>query len=188
LYVRALTLENFRNYRELSLGAGPGRLVFAGENAQGKSNLLEAAYLLVTGHSARASHDAEMIGWGAEALPQPYARVTAEVVRKAGPVRLEAVVLGPPPALGSQGGRAGKRFRVNGIARRSVDLVGQLRAVLFTANDMEIVTTEPITRPCSVTAVSSSSATPFCGGLRKASTRSRSCRSGTNRSPAKARR
>jgi len=123
-------------------------LLFLGDNAQGKSNLLEAVYLLASGRSPRAGTDAEMIGWQAEAEPQPFARLQTAVEGRAGEVQLETLVVGPAatPAPGAQTSRGGKRFRINGIPRRGVDYVGQLRAVLFTADDLEIISGPPATR------------------------------------------
>jgi DNA replication and repair protein RecF len=146
LYVSKLQLQNFRNYHEIDLRAGPGNLLFIGENAQGKSNLLEALYLLATARSARASSDVEMVGWQVEAQPQPVARVAGDVERRAGHVQLEAAIIGPAPSLSGQSLRAGKRFRVNGIPRRAIDLIGNLHAVLFTAEDMQIIGGPPSER------------------------------------------
>ncbi len=145
MHVRRFQLTSFRNYRSLDLAAGPGHLLFLGDNAQGKSNLLEALYILASGRSPRALHDVEMIGWGAESEGQPFARIQAQVDRREGAVQLETIVVGQaqPPAPPA---RAGKRYRVNGIARRGVDFVGQLRAVLFTADDLEIISGPPSTR------------------------------------------
>jgi DNA replication and repair protein RecF len=145
VYLRRLLLWNFRNYAELDLALASGRLLFLGDNAQGKSNLLEAVYLLAAGRSVRATADSEMIGWGGEAAPQPVARVAAEVERAAGALHLEVAIVGAAPA-GAQAARAGKRFRVNGVPRRLVDLIGQLKAVLFTASDIEIVLGAPAER------------------------------------------
>ena len=145
MHVRRLQLTGFRNYRSLDLEPPPGPLLFLGDNAQGKSNLLEAVGLLATAKSVRAGQDAEMIGWAVEEGLQPFARVHATVDRRQGDVDLEAIVAGQSPA-GALPGRAGKRYRVNGIARRAVDFVGQLRAVLFTADDLEIVSGPPANR------------------------------------------
>jgi DNA replication and repair protein RecF len=149
LYVRRFQLTSFRNYRQLDLTLSPGHLLFLGDNAQGKSNLLEALYLLASGRSVRAANDAEMIGWGAEAETQPFARLQAAVERRDGPLQLEALVVGPPADTAAPlqaRARGGKRYRVNGIPRRAVDFVGQLRAVLFTADDLEIVSGPPANR------------------------------------------
>jgi DNA replication and repair protein RecF len=145
LHIRRLQLANFRNYRDLDLALPPGKLAFLGDNAQGKSNLLEAAYLLSAARSTRASSDAEMIGRQTESELQPVARTAAWVERHAGPVQLEVMIAGASISPG-EAARAGKRLRVNGIPRRAVDFVGQLRAVLFTADDLEIVSGGPAER------------------------------------------
>jgi DNA replication and repair protein RecF len=146
LLVRQLQLTNFRNYPSAKLDLPPGRLLFLGDNAQGKSNLLEAVYLLASGRSVRAGNDGEMIGWAAEADTQPFARLETAVQRRAGDVQLETIVVGPARTPEAGASRAGKRFRVNGIARRAVDFVGQLRAVLFTADDLDIISGPPAGR------------------------------------------
>jgi len=145
LHIRHLHLTNFRNFRLAELALSPGQLLFIGDNAQGKSNLLEAVYLLASGRSPRAGTDSEVIGWAAESEVQPFARLEAEVGRRGGRVLVEAVVAGPAPAPAGSG-RGGKRFRVNGIPRRITDFVGQLRAVLFTADDLDIVSGPPASR------------------------------------------
>ena len=68
----------FRNYHELQLDLTKSLNVFVGENAQGKTNLLEAIYLLALGRSHRTTSDEDIIAWGAD-----YARVRAEVEREA---------------------------------------------------------------------------------------------------------
>lgn len=146
MYLRRLQLTNFRNYHSLDLPAPSGNLVFIGDNAQGKSNLLEAVYLLATARPVRTSTDAELIGWQAEAEPQPVARALASVERRAGPLQVEAIIAGPQPGELHRASRAGKRLRVNGIARRGADFVGLLRAVLFTADDLSIITGSPSER------------------------------------------
>jgi len=146
LFVSDLHLINFRGYRQVELRAAPGNLLFLGDNAQGKSNLLEAVYLLATGRSVRAGSDAEMIGWGGESNEQPFTRVQAAVQRSAGSVQLEALIAGLSPATDAGAARAGKRYRVNGVPRRGIDFVGQLRAVIFTAGDLDIISGPPAAR------------------------------------------
>jgi DNA replication and repair protein RecF len=143
MYVRRLQLANFRNYSELDLTLPAGKIVLLGDNAQGKSNLLEALYLLASARSVRAGNDGEMVGWPGEGDAQPIARTAAWVDRNAGPVQVEVVIVGGAAAGSNAGLRAGKRLRVNGIPRRAVDLIGQLRAVLFRADDLAIISGGP---------------------------------------------
>lgn len=75
MYVRTLHIRNFRNYTELDLSFTPGPTVFIGENAAGKSNLLETIYYLHSGKSLRAVSENEVIQW--EAI---QAHITSEIV------------------------------------------------------------------------------------------------------------
>ena len=145
MYLRRLQLTSFRTYRDLDLNLEPGHLLFTGDNAQGKSNLLEAVQLLASGRSVRASADSEMIAWRSESEGQPFARLQAAAERRGGAVQLEALVVGQATTEDATT-RAGKRFRVNGIPRRAIDFVGQLKSVLFTADDLELVSGSPATR------------------------------------------
>src|ERR1035437_6561054 len=61
-----LLLTDLRGYRSLELELGPGPHLVHGPNAAGKTSLLEAVFLLASGHSHRTPTDAEMIRWGAD--------------------------------------------------------------------------------------------------------------------------
>src|SRR5262249_59162186 len=101
MYVERLHLTNFRNYADLDLTLPRGLVVFTGRNAQGKSNLLEAATLVATSKSFRTASDREAVRWGASTL---FARVNATVIRRADTLQVEVVIAdpgvppeGPPP-------------------------------------------------------------------------------------------
>src|SRR3972149_4814084 len=132
-----LSLTNFRNYRSLEWSPPPCKVVVHGGNAQGKTNLLEAIYLVATTRSHRATAERELIHWQAlreDALP--VARLEAQVQRAQGPLAVEiALKAEPRPLLGEgapgedRGGPAlhvQKRIRVNGLVRRAADVVGQV--------------------------------------------------------------
>ena len=61
----SLTLANYRNYADLTLDFSAGVNVFLGENAQGKTNLLESIYVLALARSHRTSSDKDLIRWQA---------------------------------------------------------------------------------------------------------------------------
>ena len=61
MHLSHLTLKNFRNYADTELDLSPGLSVFRGGNAQGKSNLLEAIYLLALTKSTRAENERDVI-------------------------------------------------------------------------------------------------------------------------------
>jgi DNA replication and repair protein RecF len=152
--VRRFELSEYRNFPRLDLVFPRGPVVIVGGNAQGKSNLLEAVYLLSTMRSPRAGSDGELIRRQAvqPAGVPPVARLVAEVEGSSGPLRLEMVIVARGGDLDSLGARpagvprANKVVRVNGVAKRLADAVGQLNAVLFTAHDMEVIDGPPSLR------------------------------------------
>ncbi len=146
-----LTLDHYRNYTRLETRFKEGVVVLQGANAQGKTNLLEAIYLLATTKSSRARSDADLITWGAPDpfSPTPFARVTAHVRRASGPIDLEILVVqdGESPRNGDATGQtARKRFKVNGVPRRAGEVLGQVNAVLFAPTDVDIVAGSPSLR------------------------------------------
>ncbi len=142
MYITKLHLANFRNYAQADLTLDRGLNILIGENAQGKSNLLEAIYLLSTLRSSRASSDADLVRRDVLDTDFPVARLQAEVQRAAGNLNIEIAVVG----RSAENQRAGKRVRVNGLAKRASDAVGELAAVLFSTLDIEVVAGPPILR------------------------------------------
>ncbi len=149
MLLRRLSLAHVRTYARLDLELGAGAWVFLGDNARGKTNLLEAIYLLAVGRSVRAEHDAEVIAWDAPDNP-PVARVAGEIERRGGPLRAE-VVLVAQGAIG-QGhgpdrvGRASKRLRIGGVPRRLAGFAGQFAATLFSVEDLALIGGPPAGR------------------------------------------
>lgn len=143
MYIFGLQLQNYRNYARVQLKLDKGLNLFVGENAQGKSNLLEAIYLLSTLRSSRASSDADLVRRDILASDFPVARLSCEVERSAGNLQLEVAVVGRTT---DPSHRAGKRVRVNGVPKRASEAVGQLAAVLFTTLDIEVVAGPPLLR------------------------------------------
>ncbi len=140
-----LSLTNFRNYARLELGLPDRLTIFQGANAQGKTNLLEAIHLLATARSPRAAAERELINWLALDGPVPYARLAAELGEGPAAERLELVL-----ELGRNGGAGGpvvrKQVRINGVAKRALDLIGRLRVVLFLPEDVSLVAGSPSER------------------------------------------
>jgi DNA replication and repair protein RecF len=136
-----LSLTNFRNYSRLELGL-PARLsLFQGSNAQGKTNLLESIHLLATARSPRAAAERELINWLALQSPLPYARLAGEIGDGQRVDRLELVL--ELSGNGGSGPIIRKQVRINGVAKRSLDLIGRLRVVLFLPEDVSLVSGSP---------------------------------------------
>ena len=136
-----------------------------GDNAQGKTNLLEAIYFLATTKSPRTANDAELIRWDAFAEGEPVSRLEAQVQRASGKLEVEIAMRGtqggakeqePGQDLGPEEGTSflaphrpilvQKRLRVNGVARRAADFIGQVNVVLFSPEDIELVGGSPALR------------------------------------------
>jgi DNA replication and repair protein RecF len=138
-----LSLTNFRNYSRLELELPDRLTVLQGDNAQGKTNLLEAIHLLATGRSPRAGTERELINWLALDGPLPYARLEADIGEGREAQRLELVLELAPSANGGNGPTVRKQVRINGVAKRALDLVGRLRMVLFLPEDIGLVAGAP---------------------------------------------
>jgi DNA replication and repair protein RecF len=161
-----LTLTNFRNYARLELDLSPGVTLVQGNNACGKTSLLEAIFYLATAHSPHGGAERELICWGASTEPIPFARVETEVERSNGArTQIEIVLVqaeeknraapnetdatrksNPREERGALNGRVSKRIKVNGVSKRAIDLVGELNAVLFLPEDLDLVFGSPSDR------------------------------------------
>lgn len=130
----SLVLHNFRSYTKKTWTFTPGATCIVGPNAAGKTNVLEAIMLLATGKSFRAGLDREVIRWESE---------VARVIGESGGEKVE-IVLTPGEVSGQKSPL--KKHLVNGVARRVIDFVGNVRAVLFWPEDLEIVTDSPSIR------------------------------------------
>lgn len=138
-----LQISDFRNLRHLNLSLGPGATLFVGDNAQGKTNLLEAIYLLATMRGRRVATEAELIRRQALQEPLPLARVVGEAETRNGPLKIEVAVVARPNQTGTT---ASKVVWVNGVPRRLAEAVGQITAVMFAAEDLDLISGPPSLR------------------------------------------
>jgi DNA replication and repair protein RecF len=148
VHVTNLSLRDFRNYQRLDLQLPPGITLLYGPNAAGKTSVLEALFYLATTRSPRVGADRELVRWDAvgEAGVTPFARVAAEVQRRAGKVRLEVIVQRRADDEGQLTNTSTKIVRIDKRPARALDLVGQLRVVLFTPADLTLVDGPPAER------------------------------------------
>jgi DNA replication and repair protein RecF len=132
--VSTLDLANFRNYAALHVEPPSGVCVFIGDNAQGKSNLLEAISLLAIGKSFRAAREADLVRAGC-----PLARVAARVATRAGDVQAACIIT-------RVGEGARKRFVRNGRGVAYAQFLGGINAVTFMPFDLQLVSGPPALR------------------------------------------
>ncbi|MEI8165607.1 MAG: DNA replication/repair protein RecF [Chloroflexales bacterium] len=146
--VTQLSLRDFRNYQRLDLQLTPEITLLYGPNAAGKTSVLEALFYLATTRSPRVGADRELVRWDAvgEAGVPPFARVAAEVRRQSNKVRLEVIVQRRTDDEGQLTNLSSKLVRIDKRPARALDLVGQLRVVLFTPADLTLVDGPPAER------------------------------------------
>lgn len=123
MFLERLALRNFRNYAELAVAFAPGLNVITGDNAQGKTNLLEAIYWLLRAVPLRPVADRDLILWGETA-----ARAEG-FIRTACGARGIVVAIGPD----------GKRITAGGVPARRRELVEFAGVVTFTPDDLWLV-------------------------------------------------
>ena len=127
MQIEKLTIKNYRNYASAEVKLGGGVNLFIGNNAQGKTNLLESVYLASVGRSARTPRWQELIKWGEN---EALVRVTVrkEVGRDEVEVRLDKE----------------KRVAINGLPiTRIGELMGVVKTVLFSPDELKIVKDGP---------------------------------------------
>ncbi|GGH29824.1 DNA replication/repair protein RecF [Paenibacillus segetis] len=128
MFVKNLSLQHYRNYDALTLNSFGNVNLIIGRNAQGKTNLVEALFVMALTKSHRTAKDKELISFGSD-----HAIVTTEVEKKYGTVGLEL-------RLSSQG----KKAKINGLEQRKLsNFIGSLNAVMFAPEDLEIVKGTP---------------------------------------------
>ena len=138
MQVKKITVRNFRNYQAATLDFSPRRNILIGENAQGKTNLLEAIEIISSGRSDRATSDRELIAAG-------QSETMIELVYEARSMQglSETVNL-----VISQGERLSRKVRVNGLPqsaqnRPSGRALCRLTTVSFKAQDLSLLRDGP---------------------------------------------
>lgn len=125
MYLKSLHLCRFRNYANQFIALAAPKTILVGQNAQGKSNLLEAVEVLSTLRSHRTSRDSDLVQAGCSA-----GQISADVLRDAGPVGLAMTL--------RNGGR--RTVAINGeTLRRQLDVLGVINAVQFSSLDIDLV-------------------------------------------------
>ena len=132
MIIKSIELQNFRNYEDLNISFDEGTNIFYGDNAQGKTNILEAAYLSGTTKSHKCSKDKEMIRFG-----EQEAHIRTVVVKKDKEYQIDMHL---------------KHNRSKGIAinkvpiKKASELFGILNMVFFSPEDLNIIKNGPAER------------------------------------------
>ena len=122
--IEKIALNGFRNYEWDTTEFAPGTNVISGQNAQGKTNLLEAVYMLSCGRSFRTRFDRELVGFGyteAQILADVYSHDRAQTID----MRMRPGVT--------------KRILVNGVKKTGAELAETVNVVLFCPYDLNLI-------------------------------------------------
>lgn len=140
MYVSQLSLTNYRNYSRLTLDLPPAPILLRGDNANGKTNLLEAIHFLSTTRSVHARSDQQLINWLIlRQEPLPFTRVEATINTEQDVFQIAVTIV-------REGDSIRKDVRLNGVKKRAMDIIGKLTTVLFLPEDIELVTGSPAVR------------------------------------------
>lgn len=128
MYIKKLTLKNYRNYKSSEFKFINGINILVGMNAQGKTNAAEAVFYLCTGYSPRATRDKQLILNGEKSAT---AKIEAET--RFGSVSVEAEI-----------GEGGKDIKVNGVKiARAGELMGNVNSVFFNPGELKLIQESP---------------------------------------------
>lgn len=131
MFINSLYLNNFRNYEKQEIIFANGINILVGSNGQGKTNVLEGIYYLLTGKSYRVSHESELIHWGQKNF---YLKANFQA-------------FGRKYCLESYYEKGKKAIKINNIACQKLsEYVGMINVVFFTPDDLNIIKSGPLER------------------------------------------
>ena len=128
MYFKEIKLQNFRNYNQQEVAFHPKVNIITGNNAQGKTNLLEALYMMSLAKSFRTNKDNEMIGFG-----KKFARIKAASFKDDRQIDVEIIL---------EEGQ--KTVKIDGLKTNKIsDILENIYIVIFSPEDLSIVKGEP---------------------------------------------
>lgn len=131
--IKKLKVENFRNLENLDIEFSEGVNIIYGNNAQGKTNIIESIYIFSFGKSFRANKDIELLKFDKE-----YFLSNIEIMKKDRELEMD---------FGFDKISNKKMIKVNGVIQKKIsDIIGKLNVVVFKPEDIKIVTDSPSIR------------------------------------------
>ncbi len=137
MFLTHLSLTHFRTYTRLDMDVPRRIVLLVGDNAQGKTSILEAVYFFATFTSFHASSDKQLLNFYASQEPLAVARLVAEFDREGKHHRMEVRLIQEP--VGPMGSRTRKEILVDGVKRTAQEALGIFNAVIFLPQMMTIL-------------------------------------------------
>ncbi len=144
MYISHLSLTNFRSFSRLDIDVPRGAILLLGDNAQGKTSILEAIYFLSTFTSLQAGHHRELINFLAAREPLAVTRITADYQRENKKQRIEVRIIQEKNGNGDF--RVRKEILLNGVQQKTQEAIGQFNTVLFLPHMLNIISGSPVER------------------------------------------
>jgi DNA replication and repair protein RecF len=142
MYLTHLSLTNFRNFSRLDIDVPGGTILVVGDNAQGKTSLLESIYYLATLDSFHASLDRQVVNFLAAREPLAVARIVGSFEKGSKLHRLEVRIIQESNGYNGSA-RVRKEVLLNEVKLKSSAAVGQFKAVLFLPQMLHVVDGSP---------------------------------------------
>ena len=145
MYLKRLSLTNFRQFSRLDLDIPREIFLLVGANAQGKTTLLEAIYFLSTFSSFHAGSDRQLMNFTLPEVGTTVGRIVGDFIRQDGEHRIEVRLIRE-----NNNGNGRSRFRkevlLDGVKRKMSEVVGQFNAVIFLPQMARIIEESPSDR------------------------------------------
>lgn len=145
MHLTHLSLTDFRNFSRLDVDVPSGAILLLGDNAQGKTSLLEAVYYLATFTSFHASSDRQLVNFIASKQPLAVGRIVADYRRGGKLHRLEVRLIHEESTTNGTP-RLRKEVLLDGSKRKIGDVIGHFNAVLFLPQMLQVVEGSPSER------------------------------------------
>lgn len=143
--LKRISLTNFRNFSRLDTDVPDNRIILVGDNAQGKTSLLEAVFYLATFTSIHADSDRQLINFIASKEPLAVARVVAEFERGSTKHEIEVRIIKEGKNT-NETSRIRKEVLLDSSRSKVSDTVGKFMAVMFLPQMLQIITGAPAER------------------------------------------
>lgn len=129
MYIKEIELKDYRNYEEIRVAFSDRVNIFIGNNAQGKTNLLESIYMNAMGRSFKNARDRELIRFG-----EDFCRIRSSTVMKDEEQETEIII--------TKEGR--KEIKINGLkVKKTSELLDRIYIIVFSPDDLKIVKEDP---------------------------------------------
>ena len=127
--IKTLELTNFRNYKNQKITLSDNLNVIIGNNAQGKTNLLEAIFICAIGKSPRTSKDKDLVNWSSQ-----FAKISLDIVKNIGNKEID-IFLFP---------NQNKAIKIDKIGIKKMgQLMGNLNAIYFSPDELKLIKESP---------------------------------------------